>query len=83
MPPFRAICRGLRCLRVSDLVANTPLRPFVSGTNFWRLVLRELYSLSADAEYGVLVGPIQRYTLQQPLDSQGARLAALDDLLDD
>jgi hypothetical protein len=78
MPPFRAICRGLRCLCVSNLVANTPLRPCVSGANFWRLVLRELYSGSTDAERGALVGPIERYALQQPLDGQAARLAALD-----
>jgi hypothetical protein len=43
----------------------------------------ELYSGSTVAERGALVEPIERYALQQPLDSQGARLAALDDRLDD
>jgi hypothetical protein len=75
MPPFRAISRGIRCLCVSDLVANTPLRPFVSGTNFWRLVLRELYSGSRDAERGPLVGPIKRYALasHEVGDAEGFR----------
>jgi hypothetical protein len=75
MPPFRAICRGLRCLSVSDLVANAPLRLFVSGANFWRLVLRELYSGSTDAERGPLVGPIKRYALasHEVGDAEGFR----------
>ena len=83
MPPFRAIRCGLSCLGIADLVAHTPLRPFVSGANFCRLVLRELYSGSTDAERCAPVGPIEWYALQQPRDGHGARQAALDDRLDD
>jgi hypothetical protein len=46
------------------LVANVPLGPFVSGANFWRFVLRWLYSGSTDAEGGALVRPIERYALR-------------------
>jgi hypothetical protein len=59
------------------------IRPFVSRADFWRLVLPELYSGSTVAERGALVGPIERYAVQQTLDGQGARLAALDDRLGD
>ena len=38
---------------------------------------------STEAKRGALVRPVERYALQQQLDGQGARLAALDDGLYD
>ena len=39
--------------------------------------------ISTEAKRAALVGPVERYALQQWLDGQGARLAALDNGLYD
>ena len=47
---------------------------FFNGSDLWS---------STEAKRGVLVGPVERYALQQKLDGQRAGLAALDDGLYD
>ena len=81
MPPFAAadavsVSQNCTRMRHSCRLSQAAIFgvSFFNGTDRWS---------STEAKRGVLVGPVERYSLQQKLDGQRAGLAALDDGLND
>ena len=76
--PLSAVSVSQNCMRMRHSRRRSQAAIF--GVSFFSGCGLEF---STEAKRGALVGPVERYALQQQLDGQGARLAAVDNGLYD